>query len=119
LYPSAAGYELDGQPGDTIALGRHLEEIICNLRKNYARLIKLYSPFVRRLADDGNNVMNRLKRPPKSPGREPQGLLTQLGPDVPARLQEIAAALLPYVRRQPRGRRTVAQTPEADDSPPG
>jgi hypothetical protein len=119
LYPAAAGYELDGQPGDTIALGQDLDEIIRNLRKDYARLIRLYSPFVMRLAEDGGNWVNRLKRPPKSQGQEPQVLLPQLGTDVLSRLQEIAAALLPYVRRRPGGRRTSARTPEGDDSSPG
>jgi hypothetical protein len=120
LYRSAAGYELDGQPGDTIPLGTDLDEVIRNLRKDYARLIRLYCPFTMRLGDDYDNLMNRLKRPAKSRGQEPEALLPGVGMDAPlAQVHEVAAALMPYLRRRPGGRRTVARPAEQDDRQSG
>jgi hypothetical protein len=116
LYKSSEGYELDGRPGDTIFLGEDLDEIIRNLRKDQARLMRLYDPFVMYLADGYDELVSRLKQPVEPHSREPAVLLPGLGTDAPfARLQEVAAALIPYLRRRPAGRHTVARGIELCD----
>ena len=120
LYKSVADYELDGQPGDAIPLGANLNEVIRNLRKDHTRLIRLYRPFTIRLSDDHDNLMNRLRRPAKSRGQESEAIWPGADMDASiAQAQEVAAALMPYLKRRPGGRGVVARPVEPDDSLPG
>ena len=86
------GYQLDNQPWQPIHLGESLEDISSSLKKSYPQVVRLYREFLLKLREDASIVT----------GNSDDGQLAQqLGEQPFIRAQEIADALMPYIRRLP------------------
>lgn len=101
IKKSHRGYELNGQPHDTVYLGTDLEEITSNIGDNYPWLVSLYRSFVKKLAVNPQQITPLLDRHIWGDPLTNGDLLAQLGKEPFVKTREIADALMPYIRRMP------------------
>lgn len=101
IKKSQRGYELNGQPYDTVYLGEVLEEITGNIGNNYPWLVRSYRSFVKKLAANPQQIISLLDGYICGDALTNGDLSLQLGKEPFVRTREAAEALLPYIRRMP------------------
>jgi hypothetical protein len=101
IKKSQRGYELNGQPYDTVYLGEVLEEITANIGDNYPWLVRSYRSFVKKLAANPQQIISLLDGYICGDALTNGDLSIQLGKEPFVRTLEAAEALLPYIRRMP------------------
>jgi hypothetical protein len=110
LRRSDAGYELVAPAQDAVLLGDDLDEVVTSLRKDYDRLVTLYSSFAAYLARQ-NEAQDKPGGRNGRRARELDAIPPAFAEDAIACVQEVTAALKPYLRRQPLGQRPLARPP--------
>lgn len=96
------GYEVDGEDGEPVPLGKDLEEVVGRLYSDYRLPIHLYRSFVDLSVRDPGEMEARLNRAIANPASVDGTLAAKLEKAPFVRAQEAFRALTPYLRRMPR-----------------
>jgi hypothetical protein len=96
------GYQLDNRTGQPIYLGESLEDINRRIAEIYPQMVSLYREFLLKLSKDASIVTGNSGGAVDVADYSGEGQLAQqLGEQPFIRAQEIANALMPYIRRLP------------------
>ena len=103
ISQNGKGYQLDNRTGQPIHLGESLKNINRRLAESYPQIVSLYREFLLKLRKDASIVTGNSGGTVDVADYPSDGSLAQqLGEQPFIRAQEIADALMPYIRRLPR-----------------